>query len=96
MAYFSNSTDGDSFIRAVCSKCVHWKDVGDGRGVGCPIMDLHLAWNGADVNQTAAKGTPEYIKGSMLRYFIVDNWRGLNPVQDTEKICSMFHAKIIV
>lgn len=45
MAYFPNGTSGISYMERFCFRCVHWKDLNDGRGEGCPIMDLHILWN---------------------------------------------------
>lgn len=45
MAYFSNGTMGDLFRDRNCYRCVNWKDEGDGRGPGCPIMDAHLIFD---------------------------------------------------
>jgi hypothetical protein len=28
-----------------CDRCVNWKDLGDGRGFGCPIWDMHQVLN---------------------------------------------------
>lgn len=50
MGYFSNGTEGMAYLEMYCERCVHWKDVGDGRGVGCPVWDLHLQSNYKDCN----------------------------------------------
>jgi hypothetical protein len=46
MGYFSNGTEGESFRDGYCYRCVNWRDFDDGRGPGCPIMDVHFAYNG--------------------------------------------------
>jgi hypothetical protein len=45
MGYFSNGTEGMSYVESYCFRCVHWKDLDDGRGAGCPVWDLHLLHN---------------------------------------------------
>ena len=45
MAYFPNGTSGEMFVEDTCVRCVHWKDLGDGRGTGCPVFDLHLIYS---------------------------------------------------
>ena len=45
MAYFPNGTAGDMFVENTCVDCVHWRDLGDGRGHGCPVFDLHLLYS---------------------------------------------------
>lgn len=42
MAYFPNGTAGLSFIELNCQHCVNWRDLGDGCGHGCPVMDVHV------------------------------------------------------
>ncbi len=34
-----------------CSRCTNWKDLGDGRGFGCPIWDMHFVHNGTQEEQ---------------------------------------------
>jgi len=46
MAYFSNGTEGCMYLDRWCFHCRNWKDRRDGRGEGCPIWDVHLAYNG--------------------------------------------------
>lgn len=46
MAYFSNSSEGKYYRERYCSKCINHRDKNDGRGIGCPIWDLHLLHNG--------------------------------------------------
>lgn len=53
MAYFPNGTSGMHFMETFCFRCIHWKDLNDGRGEGCPIMDLHMLWNYDAVGQNA-------------------------------------------
>jgi len=45
MAYFPNGTSGLMFVESNCIDCVHWKDLDDGRGEGCPVYDLHLLYS---------------------------------------------------
>ena len=45
MAYFPNGSAHTCYIETVCSTCIHFKDDGDGRGYGCPIIDLHFLYN---------------------------------------------------
>lgn len=42
MAYFSNGTEGDLYLEQYCLNCANWRDLGDGRGHGCPVWDVHL------------------------------------------------------
>lgn len=46
MGYFSNGTEGDSYIDSVCSKCVNHGNVG-----GCPCMMAHVLWNYEECNK---------------------------------------------
>lgn len=43
MAYFSNGTEGMIWEQKWCSRCVH-QDPSDGDG--CPILTLHVVFNG--------------------------------------------------
>lgn len=43
MGYFSNGTEGMIYDDQFCSKCVNQDDEG-----GCPVMDLHLLYNGEE------------------------------------------------
>jgi hypothetical protein len=45
MAYFSNGTSGMVYVEKYCSRCRNWKDLGDDKGFGCPIWDLHTVHN---------------------------------------------------
>lgn len=78
MGYFSNGSEGIDYIDAYCERCVHWKDVGDGRGVGCPVWDLHLLSNYKECSNN----------GSYLHVLIPRSKDGLYNEQ-----CTMFHAK---
>lgn len=51
MGYFSNSSEGDGYLESYCYRCVHWKDLNDGRGPGCPVWDLHLRSNYAECSK---------------------------------------------
>ena len=42
MGYFSNGTEGMVFTERYCERCVNWRDLGDGRGPGCPVWDAHF------------------------------------------------------
>lgn len=50
MGYFSNGTEGLMFKEAWCFRCAHWKDEGDGRGPGCPVMDAHFIYAHEECN----------------------------------------------
>lgn len=56
MAYFPNGTSHEAYSAQFCAHCVNWRDHEDGRGFGCPIMDLHMLWNydavGANKDET--------------------------------------------
>ena len=43
--YFSNGTEGDVFQSKYCYECVNWRDLKDGLREGCPVWDLHIAFN---------------------------------------------------
>lgn len=85
MGYFSNGTEGEGYLESYCYRCVHWKDVGDGRGVGCPVWDLHLMHNYKECNN----------KGSFLHVLIprvttkADD--GIDFPHNGE--CTMFHER---
>lgn len=49
MAYFSNGTEGMAYQAKYCDRCAN----NDGDG-GCPIWDLHLLWNSAQVDSINA------------------------------------------
>ena len=65
MGYFPNGTSGDVYQEEYCSRCVNWRDSGDGRGFGCPIIDLHLLWNydavGVGANKTKHEALAHFI-----------------------------------
>lgn len=77
MAYFSNGSEGEAYVESYCYRCVHWKDLNDGRGPGCPVWDLHLMSNYEECNK----------KGSYLHVLIPRSKDGLYNEQ-----CTMFHA----
>jgi hypothetical protein len=53
VGYFSNGSEGDIYQEAYCDRCVNWRDEGDGRGEGCPIIDIHLCYCGEQLkNET--------------------------------------------
>jgi len=52
MGYFSNSTDGDAYYEAFCSKCVHDQQYRkDQTGGGCPVWLLHHMGNYEECNR---------------------------------------------
>jgi len=55
MAYFSNSSEGESFKESYCYSCVHWNDKDDGRGFGCPVMDVHILFNSGHLDNQLIK-----------------------------------------
>ena len=65
MGYFSNGTEGAEYTESYCSRCANWRDSGDGRGYGCPIIDLHSLWNYDAVGENGDK-----IKSAALNHFI--------------------------
>lgn len=56
MGYFPNGSSGDAYMEAYCLKCVNWIDQDDGRGAGCPIMDVHLRFNYELCNNKTSPG----------------------------------------
>jgi hypothetical protein len=50
MAYFPNGTSHQCYLEALCTRCLNFRDLGDGRGPGCPIIDLHFEWNYEAIN----------------------------------------------
>ncbi len=44
MGYFSNGCEGADYQTRYCERCVNYRDLHDGRGVGCPIWDAHLCY----------------------------------------------------
>jgi len=77
MGYFPNGTSGEMYEEEYCYQCVNWRDLADGRGPGCPVMDLHLFYNYAECNK------PD----SFLHQLIPRDEEGFNLE------CSMFIAK---
>ena len=43
--YFPNGTSGLMFQEQHCFRCLHLKDLEDGRGPSCPIWDAHTLYN---------------------------------------------------
>jgi len=79
MGYFANSTESEMFKDDNCYQCLNWRDLEDGRGFGCPIIDLHQMYNYELCNsKSKAK--------QMLDFFIpeFDYKRSIQPP------CSMF------
>ena len=64
MGHFSNGTEGMMYQEGYCFKCINYRDVGDGRGEGCPIWDLHFLWVGDEPNDD------EHPKNQALNFFI--------------------------
>lgn len=44
MGYFSNGTEAELFREAYCHRCANWRDLEDGRGPGCPVIDAHFLY----------------------------------------------------
>lgn len=65
MAYFPNGTSGMIFAEHFCDHCRNMIDRNDGRGPGCPIMDLHMLWNFDAIGKDADK-----VKHKALEHFI--------------------------
>lgn len=65
MTYFPNGTEGEMFKERFCYHCKNWRDMNDGRGEGCPIIDLHILWNYDAIGKDADK-----IKHEALEHFI--------------------------
>lgn len=66
MGYFSNGSEADYYQAEYCNKCVNMRDnMRDGRGHGCPILDLHSLWNydatGKDADETKKEGLEMFI-----------------------------------
>jgi hypothetical protein len=75
MGYFSNGCESDDYHEKYCFNCVNYRDLEDGRGAGCPIMDLHYFYNYKECNNSE----------SMLHFLIPREDDGLS-----NKQCSMF------
>jgi hypothetical protein len=82
MGYFSNGTEGLMYQERYCYRCANWRDKDDGRGEGCPIMDLHFLYN---TDQLNARGEREGPIGDILQILIPERDGG---VFNDE--CSMF------
>lgn len=41
MGHFSSGTEGMDYQERYCFNCINWRDLGDGRGPGCPVWDAH-------------------------------------------------------
>ena len=46
MAYFANGTQGQIYEDQYCARCVHSLDKDANKGECCPVLMLHLLWNG--------------------------------------------------
>ena len=44
MANFRSGLELDQFTQSECAGCTHWRDLGEGTGEGCPIIDIHTAF----------------------------------------------------
>ena len=44
MANFKSGLELDQFTQSECAGCAHWRDLYDGTGEGCPIIDVHTAF----------------------------------------------------
>jgi hypothetical protein len=42
MGYFPNGTSGMDWQESWCMRCANYRDLGDGRGPGCPVWDVHI------------------------------------------------------
>lgn len=65
MTYFPNGESGMMFMEHFCSRCKNMRDKNDGRGEGCPIIDLHILWNYDAIGVDADK-----VKHEALEHFI--------------------------
>lgn len=54
MAYFSNATEAEMFSARQCFICQHWRVGEDGEDEGCPIYDIHFAYNYDQCRKTEA------------------------------------------
>lgn len=89
MGYFSNGTEGLDYVEHYCRRCIHWKDLNDGRGEGCPIWDMHLlfAYEECDSGSNA-----ETMLNTLIpRGFIEDAGDGVG--MPTNEECTMFHPR---
>jgi hypothetical protein len=55
MTYFPNGTSLECYIETVCDHCIHFVDLDDGRGFGCPVLDAHFALNSMQLDHMEAK-----------------------------------------
>lgn len=51
MGYFRNGTEGDRYLGRYCFRCLHWKNLDDGRGPGCPVWDMYMGHNNTKCNK---------------------------------------------
>ena len=81
MAYFANGTEGNQYQQQFCAKCQNWRDNGDGRGEGCPVMDAHFlfAYQECNSNSNAKQ--------------ILDMLIPMNPKTHNALLCNMFISK---
>lgn len=79
MGFFSNGTEGDMYQSQFCARCINWKDVGDGRGAGCPVWDLHMLYNYDQHKKASTEAA--------LAMFIPRDAAGWN------RQCAMFHER---
>jgi hypothetical protein len=67
------------YVEQFCDHCRNMVDRNDGRGAGCPIMDLHMLWNYDAIGKDADK-----VKHEALEFLIPSDKEGF------PKECSMF------
>jgi hypothetical protein len=89
MAYFANGTEGELYRERFCERCTNWRDLDDGRGPGCPIMDVHFMYAYELCNESEHPGK------IMLDMLIpmVDHTFSDGLTYPVPGECSMFHAK---
>ena len=46
MAYFANGTEGQIYEDHYCARCIHSLGHDANKGECCPVLLLHLLWNG--------------------------------------------------
>ena len=80
MGYFSNGSEGEGYIAEYCMRCIHGSD-DEGECYGCPVIQLHMAWNYDAVGKNADK-----TKQAALEAFIPRD--GITNLQ-----CTMFVPK---
>lgn len=59
------------YVDQFCEHCRNFRDMNDGRGPGCPIMDLHTLWNYDAIGADADK-----VKNDALEHFIPSDKEG--------------------